>query len=155
VAISTININAANGVIDLTGTVPFVGYLTLSRPFNQAPCTNSGLDARVTNSNPVQSYTGITLTVTNNQATASTLVVYLADRVTTGGASYYVLASAGIPVAGNSAVTQTLRWADLTPNCTIPNAAAFDSTQILAIGLGFNQTGVVNLAVTNVVFSTT
>jgi hypothetical protein len=113
------------------------------------------LNATVTGSTPPTLYTGISFTITNSLTTSTTLNVYLADRIVSGGTSYYALGTAGIPVAGGATVTKTVRWADLTTNCSMGSGAAFDPTTILAIGLGFTQTGTVNLSITNVSFSTT
>ena len=150
-----VNINATGGTITMTGTPSATGPLTVARPFNQDPCKSAGLNATVTGSDAGLSYTGITFTVQNSQAASTTLTIYLPDRVTVSGTSYYVVGSAAITVAGNTTVTQTVKWNALTTNCSMGSAPNYDSTQILAIGFGFPTTAAINLTISAVTFSTT
>jgi hypothetical protein len=154
-SVGGVNINASGGTIVMTGTPSAAGALTIARPFNQAPCASSGLNATVTGSDAGLSYTGITFTLQNSQAASTTLTIYLPDRVTVNGTSYYVMGTAAITVAGNTTVTQTVKWDALTTNCSMGSTANYDSKQILAIGFGFPTTAAINLTISAVTFSTT
>ena len=168
VAIGSITLSASAGTMTLTGNVTAAQAntpLSLQSPYTDCsadagPNAYYGLDATDSTSNKL--FTGLTITVTNNSATAdTTLNLYLPDLVTSNGKTYFVLASVSVAVAHGATVTRTLHWSDVTMHQSdgttvcVPDEGAFDPTHILGVGPGFAASGPVNLTVTGITFSTT
>ena len=151
VSVSTVNIVASAGGINITGTVPFTGVLIGGAPFTSGTCT-PGLNGTESG------FTGISMTATNNQTTPTTLQLTIREQVLAPDGTYFVDAEAEISVCGSqgtnppTATPITIKWSDFAPSCNPDGAALVPLVE--SISLGFAATGPVDLSLTNLAYTT-
>lgn len=141
-----LTIVSANGSLSLSGNIATAGPYWEGTPFNDAGCTDAGIDAT--------GKAGLTMTVQNNASAPVRIVLYVTDQAGTAAPYSLVDLSAEfeVGVGGNTPQEVNVPFADFVPACTLPSDVSLNYETIRKIGFGFAEAGAVDVTLSNINF---